>query len=224
MCIQNNENKDTCTKCGGKCCKSLGGFFHPNDIGVDNITKDDLINFIKRGDVSIDWFEGDDDNLYFLRMRNQRANIIDPSWGGVCCHWTPNGCSIPFEKRPYGCKRLVPNQSGKCTEGSYAKYECGHDWLPYNDILQEIEDDIINRTNPELTMLYRRIRIINNSTYGMSCACVESGPDGTHIKDLMTQAMTQLFSDTNKDCIEKLFVVNPPKRGGNHGHRRVRKK
>ena len=83
MDIQNNENKATCTKCGGRCCKSLGGFFHPNDIGVDNITKDDLINFIKRGDVSIDWLEGDDDNLYFLRMRNQRANIIDPSWGGV---------------------------------------------------------------------------------------------------------------------------------------------
>ena len=201
MCIQNNENKDTCTKCGGRCCKSLGGFFHPNDIGVDNITKDDLINFIKRGDVSIDWLEGDDDNLYFLRMRNQRANIIDPSWGGVCCHWTPNGCNIPFEKRPHGCKRLIPNPSGNCIEGCYDKYECGHDWIPYNDILQEIEDDIINRTNPELSMLYRQIRITNNSTYGMSCACVDSSPDGTHIKDLVTRT----FSDTNKDNIEKLF-------------------
>ena len=146
MVVKNNENT-ICTKCRGRCCKILPGFFHPEDIGED-INKENLKDFIDRGDVSIDWYEDiysehfEDDRGYFLRMRIKASPVVDPAFGGECIHLTETGCTLPFEQRPYGCRALTPRTSpnGHCT-GAYMKLECAKDWDKYHSIIAELVDD-----------------------------------------------------------------------------------
>jgi len=81
----NNENKEVCSNCGGQCCKSMGCQFSPRDF--KEITFEVLRQEINKGNISIDWWEGDVfDNdergrTYYLRMRNKNSDIVNPSWG-----------------------------------------------------------------------------------------------------------------------------------------------
>ena len=137
--IQNNENTQLCAECGGKCCKHYGGFYHPSDF--DTVDLEPLSTLIDEGGISIDWYNcADGSRGYFLRARHVGGGVIDPSFGGQCVHLTETGCDLPFEKRPYGCRRLVPSEGSVCKEGSYKKLEAWHDWEPYMDILVMLED------------------------------------------------------------------------------------
>ena len=133
--VKNNESA-LCYVCKGKCCKTYGGAFHPEDIG-EEITKDSLKKFIDRGDVSIDWLEGSP-KVYFLRMRHVDAPIVDPLWGAQCVHLTETGCDLKFEERAYGCKTLVPAMDLCCYDGAYTKELAAEDWEPYQNILKEL--------------------------------------------------------------------------------------
>lgn len=139
--VQINENLEVCKECDGRCCKNMGCFISPKDLkSYPKITREDLIDLLETGYVSIDWYEGYGEE-YFLRMRNKKSPIIDPSWGGECVALTMNGCSFKFEDRPYGGRKLIPSKNGICPT-SYTKKECKDDWKPYIDILDQLVENI----------------------------------------------------------------------------------
>lgn len=141
--LENNENPVLCSECKGKCCKGMGCHFSPRDF--DNITYESLNALIERGNISIDWWEGDvfgkdeqKNRTYYLRMRNKGADVVNPSWGGECILLTDQGCILPFEQRPLGGKSLIPCV-GDC-KNKYTKEDCCKEWQPYEFILQKLVD------------------------------------------------------------------------------------
>ena len=136
--IINNENIEVCKKCGGRCCKSYAGAYHPNDFG-DNITYELLESAMETNNIAIDWYELDDGGMgLYLRPRHVDGGKIDPSWEGQCVNLTDNGCKLSFDERPYGCKSLVPNISNACVEGTVSKLNAYEIWKPYQDILNKL--------------------------------------------------------------------------------------
>lgn len=141
-----NENRTVCKECGGQCCKSMGCHISPNDLR--EITVESVIALMDETNcISIDWYEGHPidkdkcDPCYFLRIKNQGANMIDPSWGGQCCLLQSDGCPLLFQYRPMGGRRLqlTGNQVAECTV-DYSKEQCVVDWQPYQDILVKVYD------------------------------------------------------------------------------------
>ena len=141
------EDTSICSTCKGACCKSMGCHFAPSDF--NEITFDTLKTEIDKGYISIDWWEGDAlkksnrKRSYFLRIRNKNANIIDPSYGGVCSLLTDKGCPFPYEKRPKGARMLIPSLHGSCVT-KYGKQQSAIDWLVYEDILTALHNHYIN--------------------------------------------------------------------------------
>lgn len=140
-CVENNENREICSKCGGKCCKQCGGHYSPDDF--DEISIEALKKRIDKGDISIDWWDGDVvcGDLYrtlYLRARHVGADKVDPSWGGKCLHLKKDGCDLSFENRPLACRDLIPSED-KCI-GSYSKEDCCKDWYKHQDILEALVD------------------------------------------------------------------------------------
>lgn len=141
--IKECAGMELCAECGGRCCKSMGCHFSPNDF--DDLSIESLEKILSEGDVSIDWWEGDVtggnlDKTYFLRMRHVDAKIVDPSWGGRCVALTDSGCRLSFEKRPLGGRALIPskNSNQKDCKQTYSKENCCRDWYPYQYILAKL--------------------------------------------------------------------------------------
>lgn len=130
---------DVCKICGGLCCKNLGCYISPNDFKTLDINT--VSSFISKGFVSIDWWEPTEETgykrLYFLRMRNKGAPIVDPSFGGRCIAHSDKGCAIEDVFRPSGGLMLIPSESEECLE-VYPKIECAKEWRPYRDMLEEL--------------------------------------------------------------------------------------
>ena len=137
------ENKKICSLCKGMCCKKMGCHYSPQDF--KEISFDLLKIEIDKGHISIDWWEGNpfdelDDSIervYFLRVRNVKSKIIDPSWGGVCSLLTENGCSLEYKDRPKGGRELIPNEKRDCIL-NYNKQDCAKEWYKYDEILTQL--------------------------------------------------------------------------------------
>lgn len=137
------EVNESCSTCGGRCCKNMACHFSPDDF--DKISFDALKTEIDKGCISIDWWEERDGSAsYYLRMRHVDGPIVDPSWGGRCILLTKTGCPLPFEKRPLGARALKPKEpiprgvygiSGGICHSYYSKEQCKNDWKKYEDIL-----------------------------------------------------------------------------------------
>ena len=132
------ENKEICSKCKGKCCKTMGCHYSPKDF--EEISFEYLMSQIDKGYISIDWWEGNpfEDNrnihrAFFLRVRNVESPIVDPSWGGRCSLLTETGCSLTYNERPTGGRLLIPGEKNCVTK--YTKEDCVKEWYKYNDIL-----------------------------------------------------------------------------------------
>lgn len=135
--IQNNENKEVCSKCGGKCCKNVSGFYHPIDFDTI-ITKDFIKYLIDNENVVIDAYVSDDANLYFLRPRvDTDDKFVSFTYGGKCIHLTESGCSKSFEDRPYGCKYLKPTECNDASK-SFTKWDAAMAWSEYSDLIYNI--------------------------------------------------------------------------------------
>ena len=120
----------------------MGCHYSPDDFS--DLSFEGLKKEIDKGYISIDWwdyleFEGKEyERGYFLRVRNEYAPIVDPSWGGVCILLTEDGCPLSFEERPKGARLLIPSVN-KC-KSLYTKEDCCIDWIKYHDILEELHD------------------------------------------------------------------------------------
>jgi Fe-S-cluster containining protein len=134
--IQDNQNADLCTPCGGKCCKSIPGIYWPEDFGSD---RDAVIANVRvaiaTGKTTLDYWEGKR-KLFYPRpaIKGKEGVAIDPSWGGECTHLTAAGCALTWATRPAQCRSLEPRPRGACHSAAPfdSKYEAAKAWLPYN--------------------------------------------------------------------------------------------
>lgn len=140
--IEGFQPSEFCRICGD-CCKHLGCEYSPDDF--NDLSFDGLQEEIDKGFISIDWWEGHPENIswrgktYFLRARNKRAPIVDPSWGGECKLLGKDGCKLSFEERPKGGRMLKPKS---CDEEEcvsfYGKKASAIDWLKHQDTLKRL--------------------------------------------------------------------------------------
>ncbi len=130
-----------CLLCRGTCCKRLPGPYHPSDFPKP-ITTTSLLKILQSGRAVVDWWERPGSPGYFLRPPNTSDNgqFFHGSWGGACKLLTKEGCPLPFEARPLGCKSLKPREdsNGHCTT-DYDKYEAFRSWSKYQKVIKKVE-------------------------------------------------------------------------------------
>lgn len=139
----NNENKNICSECGGCCCKSYAGAYHPADFRHE-ITEEFLESLFdpvtKISPVSIDWYENFEEygrKGFYIRPRHVGGDEVDPSYGAPCALLTPTGCSLDWEHRPWQCRALKPEKNHACG-GHDGKRLAAEAWDQYHDILEKI--------------------------------------------------------------------------------------
>jgi hypothetical protein len=155
--IANNEDLATCRACGGKCCKTLPGAYLPGQLS-DAELRDGLAS----GRLVLAWWDGDPrpshncldvdcdgtcakhqqpDRLmraYYVRPRNvdSPAGPFDGTSQGACTLLGPNGCTLPFQRRPSGCQNLLVNKASPGDCHDYAvptrsfKHYAALAWVP----------------------------------------------------------------------------------------------
>ena len=160
--IASNEDLETCRRCGGQCCKTLPGAYLPGQLGEEAL-RDGLAS----GALVLAWWDGDPrpertcfdvdcggscarcrdpDRLrraYYVRPRNVASppGVFDPSHQGACTLLGPEGCTLPFGRRPAGCQNLLANKAepGNCTEYAVPtrsfKHYAAVAWAPHQELL-----------------------------------------------------------------------------------------
>lgn len=136
------ENLELCKSCKGSCCRAMGCHYSPEDF--TDLSFEGLKKEIEKGYISIDYWEGNpfEDNrdirqAYYLRIKHINSNIVDASWGGVCCLLTDSGCSLTYDCRPKGGRLLIPSKDYNCIP-EYTKQQSAMDWYVYNDVLEKL--------------------------------------------------------------------------------------
>ena len=139
----NNEDKNICAECGGGCCKSYAGAYHPADFRHE-ITEEFLESLfdptIEIPPVSIDWYENFGEygrKGFYIRPRHVGGDEVDPSYGASCALLTPTGCSLDWDHRPWQCRALKPEKNHVCG-GPDGKRLAAEAWDPYHDILEKL--------------------------------------------------------------------------------------
>ena len=138
---------EICKKCGGACCKRYPGATIPSQWGKnDKEILENLIEAFKSKKWAIDWYENDPrrgkdemGEFYFVRPADKLYGdifLFCPLWEGECIFLTPEGCSLPEEKRPLECIALIPRENWRCVP-YFTKKEASILWIPYKDIILE---------------------------------------------------------------------------------------
>ncbi len=156
--IEDNQNKEMCSACGGWCCKRYPGLYSPEDIGEITVSK--ILDLLNSGTFSIDYWIG---GIYgrggdtpFLRPRKVGEPVIDKrSWGEIpCINLTETGCSLEFKHRPIQCRELVPNydflnKENNCSpaDETNSKENLVKLWFPYRKILHQAVQKFSNSNN-----------------------------------------------------------------------------
>jgi hypothetical protein len=142
--VPNYENKEMCSTCGGKCCKSLSGINSPEQFGAPdkNLLRHNLLKNLKSGRYTIDWWEADNEmpKTYYMRpsLKGREGKIKDPARSGdaACNFLTDKGCELGHEERPTECTTLEPKMKGNeyaCEQKS--KLDSVKPWVPYQDVM-----------------------------------------------------------------------------------------
>lgn len=142
-------NAKICAECGGRCCKSCGCHFSPDDF--PEISFEYLKKELEKGYISIDLVDGEiiyeNTFIYILRIRNYNAPIVDTKsyFRTPCVLLTKNGCKLDYEHRPTGGKLLIPKETISTSYGEerhcISKYDiedCCYEWKPYQKVLHEL--------------------------------------------------------------------------------------
>jgi hypothetical protein len=148
--VSNNENADLCGPCGGQCCKSYPGAYHPAQFGPN---LEGVEQLLRAGKAAIDWWEGElrdyEGTSYYLRAAIAGVNsVFHPAFGGSCAMLTETGCSLSWDVRPLDCRMLKPMPGTSkghvacVTEGidgyGNSKEYFAHLWQPFARRLEEI--------------------------------------------------------------------------------------
>lgn len=141
--MENNENKEICSECGGKCCERSPGVCFPSDFKDEN----DIVDKILGGSYCIDWWEGNlgdgcEDIAYFVRPRtkNYKDRVFDGGWGGECVLLTETGCSLKFDDRPSECRHLKPNVGGCAGNELFSKESSCRAWRKHQDMFENLKE------------------------------------------------------------------------------------
>lgn len=140
--IKKNECKEICAQCGGACCKTFGCILAPKDIkkiGYE-LTVNGILLMLLDGLFALDSYcdTYNDRFIWFVRPRHKYAPAIDESYGGECVFLTPNGCLLPWSKRPTQGKMLDPHDCiERISRPGGTKIDMALLWEPYQDILCE---------------------------------------------------------------------------------------
>jgi len=143
-----NTNPELCSKCKGRCCKNCGCFYSPRDF--KEISYRYLKKEIEKGYISIDFIpktkksrDVPKDTLV-LRSRNVDRPVVDTDINFRpmrCKRLTEQGCSLTYDERPTGGKKLMPilNVEGYiCCYPMYGIIECTKEWRPYQRVLRRL--------------------------------------------------------------------------------------
>lgn len=138
------ENKELCSKCGGRCCKKSGCDYFVSDF--KSIDKNTILKILETGNVSIVSafkFEILANGkevvvpILYLRARNEDRGIIDLfSMKKRCSMLKSTGCSYNLEQRPGGGVNLIPRENG-CQPLNNPLDELKK-WYPYQTLLAKI--------------------------------------------------------------------------------------
>lgn len=134
---------ETCSKCGGECCKNAPCHYSPNDFG--KITYRRLKKYIDRGNISIVYVRTHEDEfenrseIYILRVRGENRPISDfvGRENITCSMLTDKGCEFSYDERPLGGKMMIARKNMQCFS-VYDSEMCFKDWLPYQRILKKL--------------------------------------------------------------------------------------
>lgn len=136
---------DTCTECGGACCKTLPGEVWPADVWADSGPDWTRIKeMIRSGRYSIDWWEAEVPS-YFLRpaTKGSEGLVFQGAWTGECTFLTGTGCPLTESDRPTSCRVLVPSPPNcHTTHGGHGKEAAKNAWLPWSAKLERIGREI----------------------------------------------------------------------------------
>lgn len=143
--MEKYENKDICSKCGGKCCKKSGCDYFVSDF--ESMETKYLEEILNQGHTSIVAALNIEvlsngkkamTPILFLRARNTGRDIVDLlSMKTRCMSLTDTGCSFDIDKRPSGGSSLIPKEDFKC-ENSVDKLLELKKFLPYQRTLQRL--------------------------------------------------------------------------------------
>lgn len=140
--MDNNENKEICAHCGGACCKGGPGIYHPDDFAPATM-RETILAGLRAGLFQIDWWEAEQRGYYLRPAIKNDTRTFSPAWGGECANLGPEGCALPFQARPRGCRELVPHKSMRCGgPESYDKEQAKDAWANckiFKDIIKELE-------------------------------------------------------------------------------------
>ncbi len=108
--MEGYRETDMCVRCGGKCCQLQPGHCLPSEFGSAEAVMDAL-NSGRYG-------------VILLLDSDIRARVIRPHYKKRdqrvgCIFHQANGCELPWEDRPYGCRMLRPRER----DGEHCKPE-----------------------------------------------------------------------------------------------------
>jgi Fe-S-cluster containining protein len=156
----NFENKELCSKCGGKCCKGMPGICQPEDFGQPLTEK--IAEALVTQKYAIDWWYGDPrdgkdelDRTYYIRPATKNSQkMFDPSWGGECIFLTGAGCTLSHDDRPHSCRMLEPKKDEACEYHGVGKRKEVVQWIPYQKNILDASIIAERRLNPSDRRLY----------------------------------------------------------------------
>lgn len=160
--LANNEDLETCRRCGGQCCKTLPGAYLPAQLDDGALRAG-----FAAGRLVLAWWGGDPrpgktcfdvdcdgtcprcldaDRLlrcYYVRPRNvaSPSGVFDPTGNGACTLLGPAGCTLSFGERPAGCQNLLVNKldPGNCHDYAIPtgspKHYAALAWAPHQERL-----------------------------------------------------------------------------------------
>lgn len=136
------ENKEICSKCGGRCCKKSGCVYSPKDFKDTSFKA--LLAKLEEGNISITStikFQKLKNGILFpviylyLRARNIDRPVVDLlSLKSGCSKLSSTGCEYNFDSRPYYGKTLIPGEVCKNPELINAIPE----WQSYQKVLSKL--------------------------------------------------------------------------------------
>lgn len=143
--IESNRSESIC-----KQCRACGCNFSPNDFR--EVTFDVLKTEILKGYISIafdnreEGYETYRSGLYYLRVRNKGARIIDtglvPMDHKGCILLSKNKCTFSELNKPTGGQTFNPRVTSIFGDISYDReyttVTCADDWEPYQVILEDL--------------------------------------------------------------------------------------
>ena len=141
-----NEDKDTCSKCGGECCKGMPGLYHPDDLfnGMPDVEiKEKIISMLMQGNVVITYIELDNKRINLLAAKASLARNNWFMWDnfGRCVNLSDTGCRLSATDRPRECRELVPAVDTKCKPApSFDRGNLLDEWSIYEDIFEQVKD------------------------------------------------------------------------------------